>query len=256
MKKIFVILFIFISPCIKSFTQNEVIDSLVKIREQLKNELTELETAIQKKEMEIKAVDVEITTLRLEKLKKASLPIFKVKTKMSPTVKNKPSFWGDKVKSIPHKTEIMVSDYEYQYWGVIENGQIIGYVHESFIEGDQKFEEYAKGVKWQTMNDEQRERFLKEEQKRKEREEEEAKKKRDAQVRLANLIKRYGEVNGKRIFKGVVWIGMTKEMALISWGNPEDINVTITNYGRDEQWVYGSGRYLYFDDGILTTIQK
>jgi len=40
---------------------------------------------------------------------------------------------------------------------------------------------------------------------------------------------------------------MTKEMALELWGSPEDINTTITKYARHEQWVYGSGQYLYFD---------
>jgi len=136
----------------------------------------------------------------------------------------------------------MVSDYENEYWGVLENGQIIGYVIGSFIKGDQEFEEYAKARKEAELARIRKER--------------EAKKKRESQVRLDNLIKKYGVVNGERLFESKVWIGMTKEMALESWGKPEDINVTITNYGRDEQWVHGSGQYLYFDDGILTTIQK
>jgi len=242
MKKSFFILFIFISPYIKSFSQNEVIDSLVKIKEQLKNELTELETAVKKKEMEIKTVDIEITTHRFAILEKSSIPIFKVKSRTSCTVRNKPTVEGNKVKSIPRETEIMVSGYENEYWGVLENGQIIGYVIGSFIKGDQEFEEYAKARKEAELARIRKER--------------EAKKKRESQVRLDNLIKKYGVVNGKRLLESKVWIGMTKEMALESWGKPEDINVTITNYGRDEQWVYGSGQYLYFDDGILTTIQK
>jgi len=54
-----------------------------------------------------------------------------------------------------------------------------------------------------------------------------------------------------------VFLGMTREQARMSWGNPSDINRTITAYGVYEQWVYGtySHRYLYFEDGILTTIQ-
>ena len=40
-----------------------------------------------------------------------------------------------------------------------------------------------------------------------------------------------------------------------SWGEPDSINVTVTKYGRDEQWVYGVGQYLYFHNGRLTGIQ-
>jgi hypothetical protein len=50
-------------------------------------------------------------------------------------------------------------------------------------------------------------------------------------------------------------IGMTKEEVLKILGEPKDINKTITANGVSEQWVYFGDRYLYFEDGILTTIQ-
>jgi hypothetical protein len=40
------------------------------------------------------------------------------------------------------------------------------------------------------------------------------------------------------------------------WGKPEKINKTTTSRGVREQWVYPSGNYLYFYDGVLTTIQN
>lgn len=43
-------------------------------------------------------------------------------------------------------------------------------------------------------------------------------------------------------------------MVLESWGNPNDINRTISSYGVHEQWCYDDA-YLYFEDGKLTTIQ-
>lgn len=56
--------------------------------------------------------------------------------------------------------------------------------------------------------------------------------------------------------KGVS-IGMTREQVVgSSWGRPEHVNTTRTSYGVREQWVYGSRNYLYFQDGILTTIQN
>jgi len=51
-------------------------------------------------------------------------------------------------------------------------------------------------------------------------------------------------------------IGMTTEQVLEStWGKPKKINETITAHGRHEQWVYPGYQYLYFDNGVLTSIQ-
>lgn len=44
-------------------------------------------------------------------------------------------------------------------------------------------------------------------------------------------------------------------MCIESWGEPLDINTTTGSYGTHEQWVYGTS-YLYFENGILTTIQN
>ncbi|WP_404403791.1 hypothetical protein [Jeotgalibacillus malaysiensis] len=49
-------------------------------------------------------------------------------------------------------------------------------------------------------------------------------------------------------------IGMTSEEVKKRWGEPNDINKTITSSGTDEQWVYYS-KYLYFENDILTAIQ-
>ena len=58
------------------------------------------------------------------------------------------------------------------------------------------------------------------------------------------------------ISNGQVVIGMTRAQAMSAWGTPKDINTTTTRYGTTEQWVYSSGKYLYFDNGVLTSIQK
>lgn len=51
-------------------------------------------------------------------------------------------------------------------------------------------------------------------------------------------------------------IGMSKsEVENSTWGEPEDINRTITAYGTREQWCYSNYRYIYFEDGIVTSIQ-
>ena len=52
-------------------------------------------------------------------------------------------------------------------------------------------------------------------------------------------------------------IGMTpEEVVASSWGKPEKINRTTYANTTKEQWVYGSGNYLYFDDGKLSAIQN
>jgi hypothetical protein len=56
--------------------------------------------------------------------------------------------------------------------------------------------------------------------------------------------------------KGVA-IGMTREQVIGSnWGRPQSVNTTTSAYGKREQWVYGGRNYLYFENGVLTTIQN
>lgn len=53
-----------------------------------------------------------------------------------------------------------------------------------------------------------------------------------------------------------VSIGMSRQDALdSSWGRPERVNTTTTARGTREQWVYGRS-YLYFENGVLTSIQN
>lgn len=53
-----------------------------------------------------------------------------------------------------------------------------------------------------------------------------------------------------------VRIGMNKKECILSWGQPEDINKTIVENVTSEQWIYSSSSYLYFKNGILTSIQN
>ncbi len=58
------------------------------------------------------------------------------------------------------------------------------------------------------------------------------------------------------ISKRQVLVGMTFEQVKLAWGKPERIN---TSGGRGidhEQWVYGMGTYLYFENGKLTSWQN
>lgn len=57
-----------------------------------------------------------------------------------------------------------------------------------------------------------------------------------------------------------VLVGMTKEQAIRAWGRPTKINQTVGAGYTTEQWVYdrdtiSNTQYLYFDNGILRSIQ-
>lgn len=65
---------------------------------------------------------------------------------------------------------------------------------------------------------------------------------------------RFGLNMWHTILQGKVKLGMTKEMCKLSWGEPKEINQTITSGKKSEQWVYRDN-YLYFDNGVLTAIQ-
>lgn len=88
--------------------------------------------------------------------------------------------------------------------------------------------------------------------------------------RLTQMLKDIGEIEEYQDFfseidnndseieqKSEPSIGMTaSEVRSSSWGSPNDINKTTTAYGVNEQWVYGGGRYIYFEDGIVSAIQE
>lgn len=71
-----------------------------------------------------------------------------------------------------------------------------------------------------------------------------------------DMIRRYGKVNGQLIVEGRVKLGFTKKMCEESWGIPSKINKSTGSWGVQEQWVYGSGCYLYFENGKLTSIDN
>ena len=52
-------------------------------------------------------------------------------------------------------------------------------------------------------------------------------------------------------------VGMTKEEVLNGkWGSPSKKNITETVNGTSEQWVYSYYGYVYFENGIVTAVQK
>ncbi len=76
------------------------------------------------------------------------------------------------------------------------------------------------------------------------------------QQRIQILVDKYGQSNVNLARQGKVKVGWNKELCKEAWGEPREVNKTTTAYGVHEQWVYYGNRYLYFDNGVLTTIQE
>lgn len=73
-------------------------------------------------------------------------------------------------------------------------------------------------------------------------------------------VKEYSRVSGTTQIpqeKPAPTIGMTaSEVRSSNWGSPSDINKTTTAYGVSEQWVYSNFKYIYLEDGIVTSISE
>ena len=69
-----------------------------------------------------------------------------------------------------------------------------------------------------------------------------------------DCIRKYGAKFGNDVAKGRIELGMNKKMVIDAWGAPKDINISNGSFGTHEQWIYND-RYLYFQNGILTSMQ-
>lgn len=87
--------------------------------------------------------------------------------------------------------------------------------------------------------------------------EKESKEQRDKAIleRKNYLIKKFGSLAAKEILNKKIWIGMTNQMTIESWGNPIDINRSVGAWGVHEQWIYSGNKYLYFENGVLKSWQ-
>ncbi len=72
--------------------------------------------------------------------------------------------------------------------------------------------------------------------------------------RLKIYTNKYGQYIAKKIIDGEIWLGMTKDMTIESWGEPDKINRTVNSISVNEQWIYGN-KYLYFENGKLVSWQ-
>lgn len=49
---------------------------------------------------------------------------------------------------------------------------------------------------------------------------------------------------------------MSADQVREAWGRPGRVNSTVYAGGTHEQWVYGSDQYVYFENGVMTSLQQ
>lgn len=125
-------------------------------------------------------------------------------------------------------------------------GYLIYFLVDSYTREFSAFVDYAKKIEEEKYRLEAQKKRIEEEQKLK---------KVKAERKVA-LTKKYGSSAATRILEGKIWIGMTEQMLLESWGRPDDINTTVTRYGTSKQFVYGLRRYVYVKNGIVESWQN
>lgn len=84
---------------------------------------------------------------------------------------------------------------------------------------------------------------------------EELRKKEEFDFRLKEMVDRYGKTNGEKIAQRIIWIGMSEQMLIDSWGYPLDINRTVTANMVKKQFVYPNYQYVYLENGKVTAWQ-
>lgn len=76
----------------------------------------------------------------------------------------------------------------------------------------------------------------------------------DPVLRQVSYIRKYGKKTARAIMEHEVYVGMTSDAALLSWGTPAKKNTNTINDVVNEQWIYPSAtanknRYIYLANG-------
>ena len=232
MKKIIFLFLILTSSIVLS--QNIEISILENLKKELSAEIIVLNDSIKKIELQINAIKskeiqqmISDSTLRAIARKNARL-------------KNKDY---EQISALIEDKEIIILDYGDDYFSVCIDS-ICGIMHEVWINKNDKIRKFIKA-----KDDEQKalKKLVREQKYKKEEDELDA---------LENKYKKkYGEKFYNELKEGKFWIGMTKEMAIIALGEPDDINKTVGSWGVHEQWIYNK-LYIYFENGKLTSYQN
>ena len=133
-------------------------------------------------------------------------------------IKNSPHVLGNVIGEIKERSLVKVYEYENGYF-LIQLDSLTGYANEIYLTSSYKLARMKDDYNYHVFE------------------------------------KEFGEEVARKLADHKIWLGMTSRMAVISIGEPIEKNKTTGSFGVHEQWVYKS-KYLYFEDGVLKTIQN
>jgi len=268
--------FCFLFICIAANSQNHIaiqkrIDSLKSLKHDYEIKIQELNTKI--KDLENSKIISSYEQIKNFQYSVPGQPILRIRDKDNSS--------GAVLYELKKGDILTLIDFndDIDYWMVSYNGNI-GYVNDVLIQQNSAvldYKNYLQAIKEQQKREKEElelENARKADeakkvaaQKAEERRKIEEQKNEENAKRLAleetkkakewkdSLVQKYGKEVADKIIAKKIWIGMTREMAMESWGYPEDINRSVGSWGVHEQWVYSNNRYLYIENGILTSWQ-
>ena len=225
---IVLILFCLFSFCSYGQSNNQDIEELKKIQENLRDSIKKIEFLITELESESFYKDMSESVLVLSARKGG-----KLRTSIRPS--SSPLITFEENDKIVVDTKF----YEDGYFKACYD-TTCGYINEMWIKKNKEFNDLIELKKAklriarnQKIENKEKARIAKEKE----------------------FLRKYGQSTIERIKRGDYWIGMTEEMAIMSLGNPNDINSSSGIWGVHEQWVYEIGINLYFENGKLSSYQ-
>jgi len=242
---LFIILFL-ISPLLNAQESNKgKIENLNKLKQRL-------ESAIKIKQDSLILVNQQIDRFAQEDMfsKLKAQPegmIFKATVRMSGKIRKENNPNSVILTLVNENDTVLLTDFIDDYW-IVNKGPYFGYINEMYINKTPELKTYKDAIAERSgrMAKKMEDLYT---------EKEKATINKLVQEKKDRLIKKFGKENGEKINSGYYWIGMTKDMAIESLGNPETVNSSLGSWGVNEQWVYYS-LYLYFDNGVLTSYQS
>lgn len=233
------------------------VSGMAQSKEHYENRIESLQDDIKLKQDSIAFYEKEIYQINSQELKeKMASTQLKVTLVSGGKMKDSPDVFSSVVYEAKENVDAIVTDFTSGHYFVCI-GDLCGYVNHIWLDGDSEDLIHLKTVKTKQEKEEFKQKIKNEVAADKEKSEAEKQKQEEKKQQLiVEVAKKYGHNKAEKLVNGIIWVGCTKEMVELSWGKPQDVNTTVTAYSKREQWVYGIGSYVYFEDGKVTVIQN
>ena len=228
-----------------------ILVNILQAQADFDTKIDSLNKEIRKRNQEIDTIKDKIKKLKIEKNKIGYNEVLTGGKVVEVTSRNAKFSIGEKLEFLSEKIELpkgdkltvypIVAKYSQGYSYRAEYQGVMGWIYKTY------FDEYSSGMR----------RLAKDNIIKMNREIEEEDRKNDLMSKNKTLEKfpiQFRDAISKKRIK----IGMTREMVIASIGYPEDENKTTNAYGDSTQMVYRDGKYkyVYLDDGIVTSFQQ